>query len=192
MYTPSLVASNVCSALNLHGVIGSKVTDAVGFMKAVVPILREFDFEEQRVPGQALIQVPEVVPFVSAGVGPRSADPSHYVLREHRGNVSAYLKREFAAPVKSCALVIYTRDAYFRDPDITPAEAARIDAASPTHVLVAVLASAGPESPLSPYRFVWNLAGGNREAEKWTADEIRAKAKEIMGHDSKWSTVADA
>ena len=188
---PLLVASNVCSALHLHSVIGTKVTDAVGFMGAVIPILREFDFQGQRVPGQALIQVPGVVPFVSAGVGRRSSDPSRYVLREHRGNVSAYLKREFAAPVQSCALVIYTRDAYFRDPDITPEEAARIDRASPTHVLVAVLASASPSSPLSPYRFVWNLAGGNREAETWTAEEIRAKAKEIMAHDNEWTTVAD-
>jgi hypothetical protein len=56
---------------------------------------------------------------------------------------------------------------------------------------VAVLAAAGRESPLSPYRFAWNLAGGNHEAETWTADEIRAKAKEIMAYDGKWSTVAD-
>jgi hypothetical protein len=113
------------------------------------------------------------------------------VCREHRGVVSAYLRREFAAPVTGCALVVYTRKAYFQDPDVTPAEAARIDALDPTHVLVAVLAFAGPKSPLPPYRLVWNLAGGNNEALLYTADEIRAKAKEAIDYDNDWSPVAD-
>jgi hypothetical protein len=105
--------------------------------------------------------------------------------------VSAYLKREFAEQATGCALVVYTRDAYFRDPDVTPAEAARIDSESPTHVLVAVLGFAGPESPLPPYRLVWNLAGGNLEAALWSAEEIHAKAKAAIEYDNQWSTVAD-
>jgi hypothetical protein len=60
-----------------------------------------------------------------------------------------------------------------------------------THVLVAVLAFAGPQSQLSPHRFAANLAGGNHEAQAWTADEIRAKAKDIMAYDNEWVTVAD-
>jgi hypothetical protein len=185
-----IVPSNICTAFNEHDVIWTKVIDAQGFYKIVSPIIGALDFSECRVPGQALIQVPEAVPFVSSGVGLRSADPGHYTLREHRGVVSAYLKREFASPAKSCALVVYTKDAYFRDPDIESWEATRIFSEDPTHVLVAVLA-ATTESPLSPYRFVWNLAGGNREALTWTADEIRAKARVIMDFDNLWSPVAD-
>jgi hypothetical protein len=188
----TLVASNICSALNLESAIGSRVTDAVEFFRTVTPIIGAHDFTGGPVPGQAVLQVPEAVPFVSAGVGPRSPRPEDYVLREHRGRVDAYLKREFAAKATSCAVVVYTRDAYFRDPDISPAEATRIDAANPTHILVALLASTSPTtSPLSPYRFVWNLAGGNREAETWTAKEIRTKALTILAYDKEWAPVAD-
>jgi hypothetical protein len=39
--------------------------------------------------------------------------------------------------------------------------------------------------------FVHNLAGGNLEAQKWTADEIRAKAQEIEAFWTNHSIVAD-
>jgi hypothetical protein len=57
-------------------------------------------------------------------------------------------------------------------------------------VLVAVLASDGRKATLSPYRFVMNLAGGNRSALAWTADEIRAVAREIAANEQT-SVVAD-
>jgi hypothetical protein len=184
-----IAVSDICSALKSEA-IGSRVIDDAGFTKAALAAIEAHDFSKDRVPGQGFIQCPEAIPFVSAGVGPRSKDPKDYVLREHRGIVSAYLKRHLAAPVTGCALVVYTRDAYLRDPDVTAEEAARVDTAS--HVLVAVLAFAGPESPpLPPYRFVWNLAGGNREAATWTADEIRSKAKAAIDYDNAWVTVAD-
>ena len=99
------------------------------------------------------------MPFVSAGVGPQSTNPTDYVCRLHRGHVGAYLKREHAAPITGCAVVVYTREAYLANPEITAMEAYRIGDA--THVLVAVLAFAGPEAPLTPHRLVANLAGGN-------------------------------
>lgn len=186
-----IVSSNICSAFE-ERTIGTKVTRAQDFLAEVERVVATHDFTTDRVPGQALLQVPGAVPFVSAGVGQRTSNPSDYVLREHRGRVGAYLKRSLASSVRSCAVVLYTRRAYFQDPDIDPAEAARIDAADPTHVLVAVLASTGDStSPLPPYRFVWNLAGGNREAALWSADEIRAKAKEIITYDQGWAGVAD-
>jgi hypothetical protein len=55
---------------------------------------------------------------------------------------------------------------------------------------VAVIASSGPESPLSPWRFVSNLAGGNREALDWTADEIRQKAQDVRDYWSEYEVVA--
>jgi len=185
-----IAASDIVSAFNDH-TIGSKVTDHTNFMSVAATAIREYDFASQKVPGQGFVMYPELVPFVSAGVGPRSKNASDYVCREHRGRVDAFLRREFAAPVTGCALVVYTRDAYFRDPDVTPAEAARIDALSPTHVLVAVLAFAGPESPLPPYRLVWNLAGGNLAAALWSAEEIHEKAKAAIAYDNEWVTVAD-
>lgn len=184
-----LVTANICSA-RLPVAIGSRVTDDHGFDQAALAAIDAYDFSKTRVPGQGFIHCPEAVPFVSSGVGPRSTDPKDYVLREHRGIVSAYLKRALAAPVRSCTLVVYTKEAYVRDPDVTPEEATRVKDA--THVLVAVLADAGPGlPPLSPYRLVWNLAGGNREAATYTADDIRLMAKAAIQDDNHWVAVAD-
>jgi hypothetical protein len=192
MQTLKIITSDICSALDTH-TIGSKVTHHGPFFDAMEERVRRFDFAGARVPGQGFILCPELVPFVSAGVGPRSKNPEDYVCRVHRGIVSAYLKREFAAKVTGCALVVYTKDAYLADPDTIHAghEAEHIRDMDPTHVLVAVLAFAGPDSPLPPYRLVWNLAGGNREAALYTADEIRAKAKAAIDYDNAWATVAD-
>ena len=188
-----LAFANIVAAFN-DSAIGSRVIERAPFLGSAKRAIAAHDFSKDRVPGQALVPVPEAIPFVSAGVGLRSPDPEDYVLREHRGQVGAYLKRSRAAKVESCALVVYTRDAYLKDPDVDGAEVARIDymvGGEATHVLVAVLAAAGPPPPLSAYRFAWNLAGGNREAQVWSADEIRAKAKEIIDYDKQWVTVAD-
>ncbi len=187
-----IAVSDICSALKSEA-IGTRVMDDAGFTKVAMAAIEAYDFSKARVPGQGFIVCPELVPFVSAGVGPRSTNPKDYVLREHRGIVGAYLKREFAAQATGCALVVYTKDAYLADPDVEHAnkEAGRIASLDPTHVLVAVLAFAGPESPLPPYRLVWNLAGGNREAALYTADEIRSKAKAAIDYDNAWVTVAD-
>jgi hypothetical protein len=197
-----IVPSNICSAFEPSGVIGSKVINHAEFSRVLQAAVAAHDFAADRIPGQAFILIPEAIPFVSAGAGRPTTDPSNYVLREYRGKVSAFLKREFAAPVEGCAAVVYTMQAYLDDPDITPEEAKRVTAATllsednvssdTTYVLVTVLAFAGPQSQLSPHRFTANLAGGNHEAQVWTADEIRAKAKAIMGYDDQWSTVADS
>jgi len=197
-----IVPSNICSAFEPSGVIGSKVINHAEFSRVLQAAVAAHDFSADRIQGQGFILIPEAIPFVSAGAGRPTTDPSNYVLREYRGKVSAFLKREFAAPVEGCAAVVYTMQAYLDDPDITPEEAKRVTAATllsednvssdTTYVLVTVLAFAGPQSQLSPHRFTANLAGGNHEAQVWTADEIRAKAKAIMGYDDQWSTVADS
>lgn len=185
----TIATASICSARSPEA-IGSRVLDDHGFMMAAQAAVEAFDFAQARVPGQGFILCPAAVPYVSAGIGRRSKDPADYVLREHRGVVSAYLMRAFAAPATGCALIVYTREAYVRDPDVTSEEASRV--AHATHVLVAVLAFAGPKDPpLTPYRLVWNLAGGNREAMVWTADEIRAKAKACIDYDNEWVAVAD-
>lgn len=185
-----LFLSDICSAFSPE-TIGTKVLRAKGFLEAADRVTAVHDFTKDRIPGQGFILCPEAVPFISAGVGKKSSDPSRYHCREHRGVVSAYLKREFVEPCSGCALVVYTAEAYLRDPDVTSSEAERVTKHGSSHVLVAVLGFAGPESPLPPYRLVWNLAGGNREALEWSADEIRAKAKAAIDYDNEWSTVAD-
>lgn len=187
-----LVNANIVSCFAPKSV-GTKVLDREGFEAAAVAAIEAYDFAAQRVPGQGSVECPAAIPFVSAGVGKRTKNPEDYVLKEYRGNVETFLRREHAAPVEGCALVVYTASAYLADPDVVnePEEAARIVESGATHVLVAVLAFAGPKAPLSPYRLVHNLAGGNNEALQWSADEIRAKALESKTYHDEWCTVAD-
>lgn len=156
----SFPAASIVTAFDT-ATIGTKVTDLTGFWLAADAAVALHDFAADRVPGQGFVDCPAAIPFVSAGVGPQSTDPGAYICRLHRDRVSAYLRREYAAPVTGCALIVYTRVAYLADPDTTPEEVARIGDAE--HVLVAVLAFAGPKAPLTPYRLISNLAGGNKE-----------------------------
>jgi len=187
----NLWVSEICSAFD-DSPVGTKVTDIVKFLEAAETAVAAYDFSKTRVPGQGFLMCPEVVPFISSAVGRRSSNPEDYTLREHRGVVAAYLKRQFAAPVTGCALVVYTKQAYFDDPDTTTDEIVKINEEHRcSHVLVAILGFSGPQPPSLPtYRLVWNLAGGNREALVWTADEIRQKAVEAVEYDDIWSTVA--
>lgn len=188
-----LVVANIVTAFN-EGTIGTKVTNPRRFWEIADAAVASFDFASQRVPGQGFLMCPELAPVLSAGVGKRSDNPGHYVVRAHRGRVDAYLRREHAAPCEDAAIIVYTTEAYLADPDVQKdeAEKARIKIISgATHVLVAILGFAGPSAPLSPYRLVANLAGGNKEAQVWTADEIRAKAEASLAYDAEWAVVAD-
>jgi len=191
--TVLLAFANILTAFD-DKCVGSKVTRPGLFAVSVAKAVKRFDFAAQTTPGQGYIQLsPNVCQYVSAGVGRHIDDHDAYALRSWRGKVSAYLKREYAAKTDSVAVVVYTVKAYLADPDIAgdTEERARIALSDPTHVIVAVLASAGPPSPLSPGRLVSNLAGGNKDALAWTADEIRAKARESAEYSKEWGVVAD-
>ena len=185
--------ANIVTAFG-RDTIGTKVTNEPRFWETLHSAIDTFDFAAQRVPGQGFVPLPDAARYyVSAGVGKRVDNPEAYVVRFHRGRCEAYLKREHAAPVDGVAAIVYTVAAYLADPDVAgdAAEIARIAAENPKHILVAVLAFAGPQAPLPPIRFLHNLAGGNKEAAVWTADEIRAKAVEIRAYDETWAVVAD-
>lgn len=175
--------------------IGSKVLLEHIFEGFLREAIYAHDCAKDRVAGQHFIVLPELAhQTVSAGVGPRSNNPEDYILRMYRGKVEAFLKRSKAAPVDSLAVIVYTAGAYLEDPDVLKdqAEMWRINESRCSHVIVAVLANAGPKPPaFSPYRLVHNLAGGNNEASDWTLDDIRRKAKDALDYDNHWVVVAD-
>lgn len=187
-----LLHANILTAFS-DCTIGTKVTDYKEFERVAIAAIEKFDFAGQRVPGQGFIPCDDLIPYVSAGVGARTQDPNDYVARLYRGNVELFLRRDRAAKVTGAALVVYTREAYLADPDVrtNESEQARVATSDATHILVAVLAFAGPKAPLTPTRLVHNLAGGNNEAAGWTADEIRAKAEEVKQYWDEWVVVAD-
>ena len=182
--------SNTLTAFD-ESAVGSKVTNKMAFLDVLAQAIVDTDFSKCRQPGQAYIKLPECKGFVSSGVGKRSLDPRDYFAREHRGKIGLYLRRHRAAEVDNVAAAVYTKRAYLIDPDVTEEEADNVELMGFTHIIVAVLASTEVASPLTPGRFVHNLAGGNNEALLWSADEIRNKAKDIINYSKEWCVVAD-
>ena len=180
--------SNVCHAFDSCAV-GSRVSDATKFLRTLETAIPTAKFSEK---GTALIEL-YCLDAVSGGVGKQSSDPDHYRCRVHRGRVSAYLRREYAAPVESLSAVVYTTAAYLSDPDVQadPEELERAKGFEEGYVIVAVLAQAGPSAPVTPYRFVHNLAGGNIEYEAKHKDELIALAMASLEYHNEWSVVAD-
>jgi hypothetical protein len=180
--------ANMCTAF-AEKTIGTKVKDGIALMAMLREPVEKHKGDLDQVPGQHFIRLDEARHLVSAGVGRARASASYYVLRTHRGEVKAFLERDFAAQVETLSVVVYTREAYNADPDVVR-ECHQVSEDF-THVIAAVLASAGPQSPLTPERFVHNLAGGNKEALLWSANEIRERAADIVDYWREWSVVAD-
>lgn len=178
----------VVSSFSSSEVIGTKIWKRDGFLRAVNEACNYHEFSDL---GQSVIELKGVERFVSCGIGKAVDNESAYIVRSHRGKVSSYLRREFAAEKFTVSVVVYTKAAYLKDPDCSPEEIARITAEDPKYVLVAVLSSpVGYRPQMSPYRFVKNLAGGNNNELSMSADEIRACARNIINADD-WDVVAD-
>ena len=188
----TIAVSDVCSAFE-RSTIGSKVLDRDGFLSVLCTAIENHDRSQDRTPGQHFIVLgPEHFDLVSAGDGQATEDPKDYLLRSHRGQVQPFLLRSRAGATTFLAVVVYDRDAYLADPEVS-ADSARSEGvtAETTHVVVAVIASSGPSAPLTPWRFLCNLAGGNRDAETMTAEEIREQASTIKAYWQEYAVVAD-
>lgn len=174
--------------------IGSKVIWPEVFLANVKHAITAFDWGSCEQPGQAYIEMPTNMPNgVLPGDAPHSDDPGDYVCRFYRGRVRMFRKRHgVQEKVSHLAVVVYETEAYLNDPDVSQEEAEKIFTEGATHVLVAVLASSGPPSTLSPSAFIHNLAGGNNQAMSWSADRIREEAKKIEKYQHMgYTTVAD-
>jgi len=143
--------------------------------------------------------------IISGGDGQHTNNPKDYIICKHwSGGIMTCLKREFAAKAKTIKLIIQTKDAYLRDPDLDEEKAsgnkvkldkiykekARIERENPTHVVVWVVASAA-DGKMPMGTLIRNLAGYNEDALKWSADEIRARIKEAYEAERSWCVVAD-
>lgn len=183
--------SEIVTAFN-DNTVGTKVINEVGFMAVLRNRVAEFVFPEN---GQGFVPMSDnALPFVTSGVARRAdCTTDDYIVREHRGEVCMFAKRERACPVESLACIVYTAHAYLADPEVSQAERVLIMAGGYTHVLVAVLASAGPRPPLSSHRFVRNLAGGNAkyQSDDYTIETAREEAATIANYERDYITVAD-
>lgn len=174
-------------------VIGTKIIDRSMFVSLVAQRIKAHDKSKDRESGQHFIVMPELLGCVTGGVGTRSLEPADYVLRAYRGKVRAFLKREKAETLTDksfLAVVVFSVEAYLRDPDVRrdEEEAARIQKSNFTHVLVAIIAGS---NYMSPDTAIHNIAGGNNEWNKMTLEDIRTKAKWVEEVDNLLCTVAD-
>ena len=176
---PKFQISDVCSAFDTH-TIGTKVTaDKVEFMRVIMDAVSKHDPEQDREPGQHFVMLPkEATEMVSCGVGRHTGHQDDYVVRIHRDEPGVFLTRVNAAECTGVAVVVYTRDAYEADPQVTPERMAALDDDT-AYVVVAILGFAdAPKPEVSSHRFVRNLAGGNHEYDilrlmaRWDADNL--------------------
>lgn len=178
--------------------IGTKVLDYDKFYQNLRKAINDFDWTQCKTPGQAVV---DLVPYsngdlsyVSGGIGKKTVNPYNYVIRSYREGPHMFLKREFAEPPTSLKVVLYTKEAYLNDPDVIndKKEWDLFNALGCKYVIVAILASV-VDSYVSPYRFVANLAGGNRDYEegKMTYKQLVELAKRVKQFSDSWITVAD-
>jgi len=165
---------SICPAFNTTGyVVGSRVhAPQSDFLQSLSEIIPDYDFKVKADGGQAdhagqgKIKLPKsMLKMVASGDGLlEGRSPGDFINCEWRKQVGQYLRSEFAAPVKSCFAIVYTRAALEGDPE----SKFFVDQLEPehTHALVAVIASgldvnAEYEPPVSYKTFVKNLAGAN-------------------------------
>lgn len=216
-----LVNSSIVIRQSSGNCIGTAILDLDAIHTAVIEAIETTEAPED---GQMFLQMPCVAEAVSCGVAMRTMDSGDFFSRnslkpgtDEDGPVTQYMKREKAPTCDFVACIVHTIDAYLKDPDVAnpeqPEEANRVKAEEATHVLVIVLGSAGPESPLTPGTFVRNMAGHNNNMafitqpgggvgegavrckvdRAWIEQvtKLQSAAAEINTYWSEWSVVAD-
>ena len=178
------IASSQMSA----GAVGTYVQEPMALYEAVVAAIETYVFPED---GQAVISLPkEVCGIVLPGVARRTDRPEDYKNVFYRGKMEQFLdRRKVELPsLDEVAVVVYTAEAFLADPQTSDEEKAGFIKAGFTHCWVTT--RAGPKGPVTPWRFVVNLAGGNAAYETMTKDALVEMAKEIEAYESEWCVVA--
>lgn len=190
----SIAPSYIWQAENAQ-VIGSKVGDSEYFRDLLSAAIFNHDPSKDRAEGQHFIVfTPNMIrkSQITCGVGRKTSNIEDYVMREWRGNVQTFLKREKAMEVAFCAVIVYTKSAYLADPQMPEDERKKVLASKNTHYLVALLANGdGVPNARSPYRLVDSLAGGNNEFENISIEDVKAMAVESKAYADTWGVVAD-
>lgn len=147
----------------------------------------EFAFPEN---GQGFIMLPDSArPYAAPGVVLRSAVPqSAKKAAVHRGEDivvadRAKLGKAVLGQPDNVAVIVYTAEAFGRDPEVPSAMAHLVVTEGYTHALITILAFKGPKAPLTSRRFVRNLAGGN---EKTMTPEAYLGAEAVKALHEKW------
>ena len=170
--------------------VGTFVQKPMALHASVEAALESYQFPEN---GQGFVSLPEEAwNSVLPGEARRTQNPEDYVNRLHRGKVGQFLDRtKVELPALSgVAAIVYTAEAFLADPQTSDEEKRDFVEAGYTHVWVTTLAFAGPKPPVTSWRFVVNLAGGNAAYADKTLEELVAEAQAIEAYEAEWAVVA--
>jgi hypothetical protein len=152
-----------------NGAIGTHILDLPEVLTQIREALSDYTFPTSGpYAGKGMIPLPNALEIVQPGVGPRELlTEDTLVLREHRGMEGAYLDRT-KVPVgetQKVHAIVYTNSAFDKDPETTEEDRAQVAKAGASHVLITCLATGSLDGegrpPLSPKRFLLNVAGAN-------------------------------
>jgi len=179
----------IAAAQTTTSAIGTKVSKPMALHAALQAAVEFHDFG-----AGPFVGIPDAADMVVCGVAPSTTNPEDYVLREHRGEVAAYRRRDGLTDDErrpdTVAAIIYTAEMYLADPQTSDEAKAAFINEGYTHCWVTTLAMKGPKAPVGAWRFCVNLAGGSAITGAKSKEELVEEAKEIEDYWSKWSTVA--
>jgi len=180
----------IAAAQTSNSAIGTFVSKPMALHAAIMAALESYEMPEN---GQGFVSLPkEAWVSVLPGVARRTQNPEDYCNRLHRGKVGQFLRRDKVAlpALDGVAAIVYTAEAFLADPQTSDEEKAAFVEAGYTHVWVTTLAFAGPKPPVTSWRFVVNLAGGNASYETMTKEELVEMAQSIEAYEAEWAIVA--
>ncbi|KKW28677.1 MAG: hypothetical protein UY72_C0064G0005 [Candidatus Uhrbacteria bacterium GW2011_GWD2_52_7] len=176
-------------------VVGYKIPDLEAFIAAVKDAFVNPDLNEVT-PGEFVISKPEISRLVKPGIGKRSNNPEDYVLRNHRGKVGAFLKREFAIPYADYNVIIWTLPRFSKESTESPSDfedLTKFMKSGCTHALVGAKAAS---AVVDAEDFVRNIMDTPRQdffthPFEVLVDDVRNSAQRVTTFYDMWSLVAD-
>jgi hypothetical protein len=179
----SLYVHAFCSAFEPIAV-GSRIIGGshAKVLEMIEQAIAEHDPSHDLRPGQLSLCLPEEANgLVLCGVGRKTKFSHDYHVKMHRGAPTLCLNREHSLPTEWVHATVYTKAAMLEDPQIDEQDHKMLDVH--THCLVSLRAGVGEDDPLTMYRFVSNLAGGNLNVQDMTLAQIQQTAKEVLAGD---------
>jgi hypothetical protein len=141
--------------------------------------------------GEGVMPLNEALETVGSGTASRAdCEEADIFPHVHRDVEEMFASRDKACKAEGLSMVMYTWANYSSNNGVKPEEKLSLaEGEEPTHIIVAVLASAGPDPQVSEVRFLANLEGGKYD--NMSFEEQDVLADKVIAYNEKWITVCD-
>lgn len=189
------ISPNISFLKSDERVVGSRVIDREAFLAIMVPFVTDsvlIATQHEDDDHYVAITLPSsVLPFVSSGVGRRSKNEEHYVVRKNFGRVDLYLKREFALQPEEVFVNVLAVEHYLsecKELEETPLSEGELR--DVTHVVVGVRVYAGPQRVwiMHPRQLVSSLA---KLVGQTSHEEVTRLLNSAWNVNTYWSSFAE-